>query len=239
MTYKLKRRIVSFIFSHLPVLHLYSRAILPAYPVCLWYFIFSFLYFFRTGTIAQQISGFTDVRRLLFDYNHLTGIIPTQIIEMKDLEHFSLSHNNLSGSIPFTNNGELRKLLSLDLSFNDFTSASADPDPNIAELSSIEILNLESNINLNFSFPPAYTGAFDSLLTGRFKNTSIGGLNGMFCGDGGVVSNGTRNDPNLLAHIEADCKGDNPVVQCDCCALCCEKGGVDCVKKVSTSNISN
>ena len=158
---------------------------------------------------------------------------------MKDLEHLSLSHNNLSGSIPFTNNGELRKLLSLDLSFNDFTSAIVDPEPHNSDLSSIEILNLESNINLNLSFPPAYTGTFHSLLVGRFKNTSIGGLNGMFCGDSGVVSNGTRNDPNLLAHIEADCKGDNPVVRCDCCALCCEKGGVDCVKKVSTSNISN
>ena len=163
---------------------------------------------------------------------------------MRDLEHFSLSHNNLSGSIPLTNNGELRKLLSLDLSFNDFTSAIVDPEPHNSDLSSIEILNLESNINLNFTFPPAYTGAFDSLLDGYFKNTSIGGLNGMFCaggggGGGGSGNNGTRNDPNLLAHIEADCKGDNPVVRCDCCALCCEKGGVDCVKKVSTSNISN
>jgi hypothetical protein len=86
------------------------------------------------------------------------------------------------------------------------------------------------------SFPSTYSSNLDSLLVGRFKNTSIGGLNRMFCVGG---SNSTRNDPNLLAYIEADCKGDNPVVQCDCCTSCCDKGGVDCVGKVNTNNRSN
>jgi hypothetical protein len=184
------------------------------------------------GTLPATIFQQPALERLLLSGNRLNGTIPQTIIALGDLQLFHASGNEFSGTIP-ANFGLLDQLGELRLDGNQFIGSIPSE---LGNLDGLRMLDLSAN-QLTGSLPeelggldietlnvasngltgdiPASFAEFNSLSIFSLQNTNItGGLESAFC------------DRSFAPHIEADCAGEPPKVECNCCTACCD--GVDC-----------
>ncbi|XP_060974909.1 receptor-like protein 33 [Cannabis sativa] len=110
---------------------------------------------FHLDLHGNQFSGFIkefQTRSLVWldlHHNQLEGTIPRSISEQLNLSVLDLSSNKLSGAIEFSQFSKMKKLWSLDLSFNNFSTASSGS----INYTLPELLNLRlSSCNIN-QFP--------------------------------------------------------------------------------------
>jgi Leucine-rich repeat (LRR) protein len=166
---------------------------------------------FLSGTLDPSVGALTALTELHLSGNDFSGTIPTRLALLKNLKTCLLAGNALVGMIP-SKLGEMRSVEQLDLSSNQFTGAIP---VELAFLAGLEILNLASN-ELTGSVPLELS-ELRKLGKLFLQETSVtAGLSTAFCNDETI----------LTTDIHADCGGDVPEIECDCCTTCCE--GEEC-----------
>lgn len=134
----------------------------------------------------------------------MTGHLPSEVGELENLESLFLHGNTLQGFLP-SEIGKLINLKNLRLDDNNLLSG---PLPDIEGLQKLETLYLNNN-----SFGGGLAPESFASLT-RIKSLSIHGNH--FTGS---VPTTLCTLPGIT-ELTADCGGDNPEVNCDCCTLC-------------------
>jgi hypothetical protein len=166
---------------------------------------------FLSGTIDPSIGALTSLTDLDFSNNDFSGTIPTRLALLENVKLCLFAGNDLTGMIP-PKLGEMRSVEQLDLSSNQLTGAIP---AELAFLAGLEELNLSSNM-LTGSVPFELS-ELRKLALLLLEGTSVTeGLSTAFC-NAEIV---------LTTNIHADCGGDVPEIECDCCTTCCE--GEEC-----------
>jgi hypothetical protein len=161
-----------------------------------------------SGTIPQTIAALGGLELFHASGNEFSGTIPANFGSLDQLGELLLDGNRFIGSIP-SELGSLDGLRILDLSANQLIGSL----PKELGGLDIETLNIASN-GLTGDIPASFA-EFESLSIFSLQNTNItGGLESAFC------------NRSFATHIEADCAGESPKVECDCCTACCD--GDDC-----------
>ena len=112
--------------------------------------------------------------------------------------------------------GRLKNLESLILESNDL---SAQLPSELGNLTRIRHEIVNGHFRLSGAIPDDFKLLTD-LQFFRFHDTNIvGNVNGLFCGDNGIVYGG---DTKMIG----DCLENPPGVICDCCAVCCEGSAI-------------
>jgi hypothetical protein len=158
-----------------------------------------------SGTIAPTVVALENLYIFHGDGNQISGTIPTQFGLLEDLEELHLHGNRLTGTIP-TQLGVLAKLVQLDLSSNRLTGSLPE---SIGDLEKFAFLNVAWN-GLTGDVPSSFL-ELDSLNQFFLQDNNITDGLQAFC-----------NRSLLTTEIEADCGGDDPQIDCDCCTECCE-----------------
>ncbi|KAM3192315.1 hypothetical protein ACQJBY_069504 [Aegilops geniculata] len=102
-----------------------------------------------TGCIPPGLGNLTSLSAISFSRNHLTGQIPASLGNLNLLELLYLSFNNLTGPIPHSI-GNLHSLAEIGLENNELEGPLP---PLLFNLSYLQVVNVQSNYNLNGSFP--------------------------------------------------------------------------------------
>lgn len=161
------------------------------------------------GTLADKVGELGEIRTLKLNNNQMSGIISTTIGKLDRLQTLRLDGNGFSGQIP-TEIGNMMKITTMDLSWNSLTGAIPD---DVAWLRKLSNLNLAHN-QLTGSVPSSLARLGD-LKQMYIQNTSLtDGLSNTFCSQTEFIT----------PSISADCGGDPPKIECDCCTTCCNDG---------------
>ncbi|KAL4595646.1 hypothetical protein ACB092_12G106800 [Castanea dentata] len=147
----------------------------------------SFLYLNNNeflGPIPFVLANLTQLTALVLDHNKFAGQIPSSIFNLTNLEFLSLSNNYFSGIVEFDKFVKLKKLTTLDLSYNQVSFLEGSlPIPSsstlqyhashnsfigkiselICNLSSLQVLELSEN-NLSGPLPQCMHSFGDSLV---------------------------------------------------------------------------
>ncbi|KAM3682667.1 hypothetical protein ACJW31_12G089700 [Castanea mollissima] len=130
----------------------------------------SFLYLTNNeflGPIPFVLANLTQLTALVLDHKKFAGQIPSSIFNLTNLEFLSLSHNYFSGIVEFDKFVKLKKLTTLDLSYNQVSFLEGEASANrtlqkfvtlglsrcnlskfpnfLANQNELELLNLQSN----------------------------------------------------------------------------------------------
>lgn len=170
------------------------------------------------GTIPQGIGQMTSLERINTKGNALSGSIPYQVENLEDLKAIELDHNKLNGTIP-EELGNINGLATIYLNNNQLSGTIPSE---LASLESLIDLDLNSN-KLTGTLPTEFAIMRNILVLQIEENDIVDSLEEMFC---------LRND-TYLPRIGADCRGDNPEVECTCCHTCCDHTG-KCIEGASS-----
>jgi len=157
-----------------------------------------------TGTIPSEIGHLTMLTGISLDgkTNELEGTIPESIGRLVHLRVIDIDENNLIGSIPDSIYG-LKKLKVLDLNDNNLSGSLSESIGNMAMLVFVQLQgnNFTGSVPLNL-------GKLENLETLMIENNNF---------NGAIVQEVCDNNLSVLT---ADCGGDEPKVDCDCCIYC-------------------
>eukprot|EP00980_Cylindrotheca_fusiformis_P012327 scaffold3017_cov81-Cylindrotheca_fusiformis.AAC.4 len=164
------------------------------------------------GTLPTEIGNLNRLVDLYVSNNQLEGTIPDEIGYLQQLTSLYLNDNTFSGTIP-REIGILQQLSWLALSINNLSGTIPSELGNLRQLVTLE---LDRNIGLTGTVP-VEVGQLESIRNAHFFATSLtGGLDDLaFCMN--------RNS------LGADCKGIDPKITCECCTMCCDTDGDNCV----------
>jgi len=150
----------------------------------------------------------------------LSGTIPTELglltNYMRDLR---LSQTSMEGTIP----DEIYSLSSVWRLHLNEAGFSGTISPNIAQLEKLEDLKLGDN---------KFTGTLPedwSSMT-NLKNIELEG--NQFSGSVPASLCKLKEEYNLVG-IKADCLGVEPLIQCDCCDVCCDEQTGECIDTIN------
>ena len=156
-----------------------------------------------TGTIPESIYSSSSLQYLALDSNQLSGSLSSKVGDLVDLRALAVDTNHLSGTLP-TQIGALINLKHLWLNSNALTGTIP------TEIGLLERLNSLGVFNNHISGPvPTELSNLSAEWIDIHGNNLTGSLD-MFC-----------NREDLLIKLAADCGGDNPLMDCPCCATCC------------------
>ena len=170
-----------------------------------------------------------SIDRLEFEGNGLAGTLPSELGHLSELKFLYAEQGAIGGTIP-AELGRLSKLLVLDLDYN-YLTGEAIPS-SLYNLWSLAQLDLNDNL---------LTGTIGSAI-GDFKNLKflqigknpitgtipeeLGNLNLVIGGFENTLLTGTMPlslcDNESPGQLVADCAGESPRVECDCCTKCLE-----------------
>ena len=171
-----------------------------------------------------------SIDRLEFEGNGLAGTLPSELGHLSELKFLYAEQGAIGGTIP-TELGRLTKLLVLDLDYN-YLTGEAIPST-LYNLWSLAQLDLNDNL---------LSGTIGSAI-GDFKNLkflqvgrnpiagtipeSLGNLNLVIGGFEntmltGIIPSSLCDSDESPGKLVADCAGDTPRVECDCCTKCLE-----------------
>lgn len=185
------------------------------------------------GTIPSEISNLRSLQSLKLSQNLVAGSIPSSIGLLEDLQVVVMRSNRLEGSIP-TELNALSKLEVLELSSNRFSGSIPDIFEGLVALttlglgdnnfsgtvpSSISSLQNLSSLNL---FHNQLEGDIVSVLEPLGGLTNLNLAANIFEGD---FTGSICESEMAFSQFWADCRGDEPRVQCSCCTICCRGHG--------------
>eukprot|EP00588_Corethron_pennatum_P005459 CAMPEP_0194289768 /NCGR_PEP_ID=MMETSP0169-20130528/39785_1 /TAXON_ID=218684 /ORGANISM="Corethron pennatum, Strain L29A3" /LENGTH=845 /DNA_ID=CAMNT_0039037155 /DNA_START=122 /DNA_END=2659 /DNA_ORIENTATION=+ len=157
-----------------------------------------------TGTIPSEIGHLTMLTGISLDgkVNELEGTIPESVGRLVHLRVIDIDENNLTGSIPNSIYG-LKKLKVLDLNDNNLSGSLSE---SIGNMKMLEFVQLQGN---EFTGSvPLNLGKLENLKTLMIENNNF---------NGAIAQEVCDNNLNI---VTADCGGDDPKVDCDCCIYC-------------------
>ena len=176
-------------------------------------------------------DGVNSITKIAYEKNNLNGQIPDELSSLSSLTTLSLEKMSIRGTIP-SSLGSLANLLSLDLDFNDLTGTIP---PELGNIHGLKLLDLNDN-RLSGSID-ALAG-FHHLLFAQLHHNKFSGPISLDLGDlmelravtlfgndltGSIpqsLCNNKVENGGTLQHLEVDCGGDSPDVECDCCTQC-------------------
>jgi hypothetical protein len=193
---------------------------------------------FLTGSISESSTSLTNLKAIFLDSNLISGALPEFMVSSSTLTFFYLRDNLISGSLPANHVRNLVELKVLDLSSNAMTGAIPSE---IGLLYNLESLHLHSNAfngtiasqigsltrlkelqlqnnQLSGSVPLELSSLLFAKSIKLFDNNLSGSLENVFCQQQSIV----------LSKVDADCGGEDPLVECTCCTTCCESSSGDC-----------
>jgi len=157
-----------------------------------------------TGTIPSEIGDLQMLTGIVLDgaQNKLGGSLPETIGGLLHLTLLDIDENNLTGSIP-ESIYDLRKLEVLDLNDNNLSGSLSHK---IGNMTSLYFVQMQGN---SFSGSvPATLKKLVNLETLMLENNNFEGVIAI------------ANEICANVYLTADCGGDEPKLQCDCCTYC-------------------
>jgi Leucine-rich repeat (LRR) protein len=158
------------------------------------------------GTIPTEMGLLTELELWGMERGGLEGTIPTEIVNLSKLNFLDLDFNLLTGSLT-TQLLSLLTLGQLDLN-NNFLTGSID---GLVVLTNLNFLQVHAN-DFTGTVPEAF-GAFSELTAFTLHETDISGVMPTSVCD-------LLQPAGKLGSLIADCLGDNPDIECDCCTDC-------------------
>ena len=158
-----------------------------------------------SGTIPESLYAHTNLFSLsLFD-NDLSGTISTEIGNLQDMTYLILAVNHLSGTIP-TEVGNMGGSVSW-FAMNQNSITGTIPSE-LGLLRNMDLFSVRDN-RLGGTVPIEVMKLNPKVMS--FLHNNITGSFDGFCSKGA----------DLITRLTADCGGDDPAVDCPCCARCC------------------
>lgn len=165
------------------------------------------------GTLSPRFSDLSELQILFLDQNEFQGTLPPEMGSMDQLRFLTLDDNNLVGSVPESWSGmnDLRVFMINNNDGIDGTVPSFFGD--------IAGLQLLSFFNTNVSGTiPSELGQLTGLRNLFLHLTDLTGTMPQEICD--LVKVDDNDQSRELVQLTADCGGNNPSVQCDCCTAC-------------------
>lgn len=180
------------------------------------------------GIIPAELGLLSYLSALYLNNNLLSGTVPSEIGQLPSLIRCYLHTNSLTGMIP-SEIGQLKSVTIMDLSTNQLTGTIPNT---IGEMRSMYTFHVDYNY-LSGTVPVeafASLKNLDNLYLHRNELTGAILVNqDAICGLRSTYTGGS------LKYLYADCLGDDPEVQCECCTTCYESRNPDeiAVQKLS------
>lgn len=152
--------------------------------------------------MIDEIGSLENLRFFILEQGKIGGNIPETIGNLP-LMIVDLDYNELDGPIP-QSLYNVKTLQQLDLNDNQMTGQLS---ANVANWEKMTFLQLDNNL-FSGNIPPQL-GSLDRLSNAFFNgNNFVGSMPQRVCALG------------TLQALTADCAGETPKIDCDCCTLC-------------------
>jgi hypothetical protein len=155
-----------------------------------------------SGSLIDEIGSLENLRFFILEQGKIGGNIPETIGNLP-LMIVDLDYNELDGPIP-QSLYNVKTLQQLDLNDNQMTGTLS---ANVANWEKMTFLQLDNN-SFGGNIPPQL-GSLDRLSNAFFNgNNFVGSMPQRVCA------------LETLQALTADCAGDKPKIDCDCCTAC-------------------
>jgi hypothetical protein len=182
------------------------------------------------GDLPTEIALLLGLKYFFASANNFTpGIIPESYAGLLKLEELGLKATNRLGEIPAFL-GDLTDLILLDL---DSNMLSGPLPTELAQLSDLEFLLLNRN-ELSGGIPIEFSG-LTSLRMALLDRNDLQGSMAHMCDLPNFLE--PSRDSDGTEFLIADCFGDNPKIDCECCKICCSDLNPNCHEFTDIPNV--